>query len=222
VTDPTRQQPVDPWAGSAPVVPPGPTGSLEPYVIVVERPRRRRWPWIVGSLAALMLVCCIGAIAIWTPISKEYPAELQLGASAAGLDRVSDAETDLATAELEVRMFREYGVDNGLAAVLADPGSPERRVILIAATKLIFDPRKELNSAIDGVTDRPLHDVTDYGQYGGNQKCATTEDDESIKVFVCAWTDHGSIGLGIFYGRWTMDASAVVLRDLRLAVVRRP
>jgi hypothetical protein len=220
VTDPTKLQPVDPWAGRAPVVPPGSMDPAEPYVIVVERPRKRRWAWFVGGLAVLGLLCCVGAIAVWTPIGKEYPAYLELGDTAAGLNRVQDSEIDLATAELEADMFRKYGVDDGRAAIFADPAAPERRVILLVATKLILDPAKELDNGIKGVADRKLRDLTDYSRLGGHQKCANTEHDKQ-PVVICAWTDYGSIGLGIFYGSWTMDACATVLRDLRTAVVRR-
>jgi hypothetical protein len=219
--DPTRRVPVDPWAGSAPVVPPGSFTEPEPYVIVVERPRKRRWPWVIGTFAALALVCCIGAIAVWTPISKEYPAYVEVGTKPAGLDRVSDPEVDRASAELVAQMFRMYKVDDGDAALLADPAVPERRVILIAATKLILDPKGELDKAIRDVADRPIRDLTDYGRLGVTLKCAKTEDDNAAAVIICAWIDHGSIGLGIYYGAWTMDASATMLRDLRAAVVRR-
>src|SRR5262249_15356415 len=103
VTDPTQRQPVDPWAGSAPVVPPGTT--VEPYVIMVDRPRKRRWPWVVGGLAAVMLLCCGIGAAVWAPIAKEYPAHLQLGQSAAGYERVTSPEIELASAKLVEQMF---------------------------------------------------------------------------------------------------------------------
>jgi len=222
VTDPTKLQPGDPWAGRAPVVPPGSAEPVEPYVIVVERPRKRRWPWVVVGLAALMLVCCVGAIAVWTPISKEYPASLDVVDTAAGLNRMQDAETEAATDKLVVEMFREYDVDNGLAEIYFDPATPERRVVLLAATKLILDPAKELDNGIRGVAGRPIDNLTNYGHLGGHQKCADTEDDDKVSVVICAWADHGSIGLGIFYhDSWTMDACATVLRDLRAPVVRR-
>jgi len=158
---------------------------------------------------------------VWTPISKEYPARLQLGETAAGLNRVRDEKLDRASAELEAQMFREYRVDDGRAVFFTDPAHPERQVILLVATKLILDPGKEIEKGIKGVSDRPVHDLTDYSRLGGHQKCATTEDDDKQPVVICAWTDHGSVGLGIFYGSWTMDTCATVLRDLRLAVVGR-
>jgi hypothetical protein len=195
--------------------------ELEPYVIMVERPRKRRWPWILGGLAGLALLCCVGALAVWTPIGKEYPAYVVVGDKPAGLDRVSDPDIDRARAELVAKMFRQYNVDDGDAAVLADRGAPQRRVILIAATKLILDPKGELDKAIHDVSDRPIHDLTDYARLGVTLKCANTEDDKAQAVIVRAWIDHGSIGLGIYYGGWTMDVSANTLRDLRAAVVRR-
>ena len=52
-------------------------------------------------------------------------------------------------------------------------------------------------------------------------RSAQSEDDEAQRVIVCAWVDHGSVGLGIYYGGWTMDEGATALRDLRAAIVRR-
>jgi hypothetical protein len=195
--------------------------STEPVVVYVERPRKRVWPWIFAGIGLLALAGCVGAIAVWTPISKEYPAHLELGDSAAGFERVRDPEIDRTTADLELQMFRDYNVDDGVAAMLADPSSPQRRVILLAATKLIFDPGKALDEALRGVTDRTMRDITDYHHLGPILKCANTEDDQTQAVIVCAWVDHGSIGLGIYYGGWTMDDAAVALRDLRVAIVRR-
>ena len=71
------------------------------------------------------------------------------------------------------------------------------------------------------MTGRPLRNLTDYGRLGVILKCGNTEDDQARAVIICAWIDHGSIGLGVYYGTWTMDASANLLRDLRAAVVRR-
>jgi len=71
------------------------------------------------------------------------------------------------------------------------------------------------------VAGRPIDNLTSYGHLGGHQKCANTEDDDKVPVTICAWADYGSIGLGIFYGPWTMDACATALRDIRQAVVQR-
>lgn len=218
--DPTTRAPVDPWIGSAPVTPP-PEPSTEPYVMLVVRPRRRRWPWVLAVLASIGLVCVVGAIVFWIPIAREYPAHLELGETAAGLDRIHDAEIDAAADELVVRMFREFDADDGLAAVLEDPGAPQRRVILLAATKLFLNPAQELEKAIGDVSEQPVTDVTDYHRLGPLLKCGNTVDDQAQAVIVCAWLDHGSVGAGIFYGDWTMDDAATTLRDLRAAVVRR-
>lgn len=220
--DAQLQPPADPWAESAPVLPP--TAALPPpvpYVVVVER-RRRRWPWVLGVLAGVAALCCGGAIAVWTPISKEHPAYLELGDEVAGFSRVNDARLRPVTVALEREVRRDQpNIDQLLVEILTDHGAPEpRRVVLIAATLLILDPVAVLDEAIRASANR-LKDVTYYTQLGGQLTCANSKDDDDVPVVICGWVDHGSFGLGVFYGPWTMDASATTLRDIRSEIVRR-
>jgi hypothetical protein len=211
--------PSDPWAGSAAV---SPVTSVMPgadHVIVIERPRRRRWPWILGSLAALSVMCCVAAVVVWTPIGREYPAYIDLGDDVAGLTRSDNPDYRLASAELEARMFREENVDDAVATVLTD--AKGRVVILVGATRLIWNPSGALDQAIRGVADRELRDLTAFPDLGGHITCANTVDDKDQPLVVCAWIDHGSIGLGLYYGSWTMRDCAASLRDIREAIVRR-
>jgi hypothetical protein len=193
----------------------------DPYVIVVERPRRRRWPWVLGSLAMVALVCCVGAVVVWTPIGKEYPAYLEVGDGVAGLSRVNSPDFNLASAEMVAKMYRDQHVDDAVAAVLSDPARPRRIVILVGATKLILNPSGELDKALRGVAGASLRDVTAYDRLGANLTCARAVDDKNQPVLVCAWMDHGSVGLGFFYGSWVMDDCATTLKTIRDAVVRR-
>jgi hypothetical protein len=211
--------PSDPWAGSAAV---NPLTSVMPgadHVIVIERPRRRRWPWVLGSIAALSVMCCAAALVVWTPIGREYPAYLELGDDVAGLTRTDNPDYRLAAAELEAKMYREENVDDAVATVLTDPKG--RVVILVGATRLIWNPSGALDQAIRSVADRELRDLTEYPDLGGNITCANTVDDEHQPLVVCAWIDYGSIGLGFYYGSWTMKDCATSLRDIRAAIVRR-
>jgi hypothetical protein len=195
--------------------------GADPYVIVVERPRRRRWPWVLGVIAAVSLLCCVGAVIVWTPIGKEYPAYLEVGDRVAGLDKVDNPDFRVASAEMVASMYRDHGVDDAVAAILTDPKASGRTVILIGATKLFLNPAADLNKAIAGAAGNPLTNVTEYPDLPGHLTCADTVDDQRQPVVVCAWIDHGSIGLGIYYGRWTMRDCATKLRDIRAAVVRR-
>jgi hypothetical protein len=188
------------------------------HVIVIERPRRRRWPWILGSIAALSVLCCVAGLVVWTPIGREYPAYLEVGDTVAGLTRSDNPDYRLASAELVAKMYREESVDDAVATVLTD--AKDRVVILIGATRLIWNPAGELDNAIRSVAG-DLRDVTEYPQLGGNLTCANTVDDKDQPLVVCAWMDHGSIGLGFYYGAWTMTDCATSLHDIRAAVVRR-
>jgi len=211
----------DPWAASAPVTPTTSVMPADPQVIVIERRRRRRWPWILGGLAALSAVCCVGALLVWAPIGREYPAYLDVGDNVAGLSRTDNPDHRLASAEMVARMYREQNVDDAVATVLTDPRRPGRLVILVGATRLILDPSGELDRAIHSVADRELRNLTRYPGLGGRITCADTLDDESQPLVVCAWIDHGSIGVGFYYGSRTMKDCATKLRDIREAVVRR-
>jgi hypothetical protein len=211
--------PSDPWAGSASV---SPLTSVMPgadHVIVIERPRRRRWPWILGSIVGLTVMCCLAALVVWTPIGREYPAYLDVGHDVAGLTRSDNPDHRLASAELVARMYREENVDDAVATVLTD--AKGRVVMLVGATRLIWNPSGELEKAIRSAADRDLRDVTGYPDLGGHITCANTVDDQDQPLVVCAWMDHGSIGLGFYYGSWTMKDCATSLRDIRAAIVRR-
>jgi hypothetical protein len=213
--------PADPWSGTAPVLQSTsvlPSG--EPYVIVVQRPRRRRWPWVVGGLALLSVLCLVAAAIVWAPIGREYPAHLDLGDQVAGLSRTDNPDYRLASAEMVAKMYHDYGVDDAVATVLTD-SAKQRLVILVGATKLILNPGGDLNQAIHRVAGDRLHDVTQYPALGGHLTCANATDDKNQPVVVCAWADHGSIGLLFCYGPWPMSECATTLNDIRTAIVRR-
>ena len=194
--------------------------QAEPYVIVVERPRRRRWRWVLGIGATLSVVCCVAAILVWSPIGKEYPAYLELTDPVVGLVRYQNPEVSQAASDLQNQMYRDYDADDAMAAILTDPAVDGKHLILVGATKLILDPGKELDNAINATARRTVR-TTAYPQLGEHLKCGKTEDDKKQPITICGWADHGSLGVGIFYGPWQMDTCARSLRDIRDAVVRR-
>jgi hypothetical protein len=170
---------------------------------------------------ALGSVCCVGGLAWWAPISKEYPARLEMTDRVAGFDRDYDPEITRAAEQMVRQMRRDHGVEDAVAAMLTDSGSPARRIIVLGATRFILNPAGELAKAISGVATGRLRDTTSYPELGGNLTCANSEDEENNPVVICAWVDHGSLGAGIFYGAWTLDASAITLRDIRATIVLR-
>ncbi|GAA1643392.1 hypothetical protein GCM10009679_55550 [Saccharothrix algeriensis] len=221
--------PVDPWAGRdghtftmgmasipARTTPAAPDPG--PQVVYVERPRRRRWPWVLGVLTALSLACCGVLTAVTAPMREQWPVRAEIGGKVAGLVRDDSAEVRAAANELIAKIHKDQDVRDAAVAKLDEPKGGARPVVLIVATRFILDPGGELDKALDGVGRTALTDRRAYaaGARGGHVRCGNTKDTGSGEpVVACAWTDHGSLGIGLFYGRRSMDDSAALLRRIR-------
>ncbi len=203
--------------------PPGwvPAGWVPPPGWVAVR-RRRRWPWVLLVLGVLTAACCCGVPAlIAKPFFDEYPATVALPAQAAGLVRVDDQDSRRVTANLKRRVQVEYLItDDVFAAVYTQPETSGNNVTLLGAARFIFDPGKDLSSALGKLSKLSVTDVrsADAGPLGGELSCGVG--DGGTATAVCGWADHGSIGVAIFPGRST-EESARLLRGLRAAVITR-
>jgi hypothetical protein len=226
---PTRElpQPADPWAGRAAV--PTPAGEpttgqhLYPEVIYVERPRRRKWPWLVGILA-LGLICCGACGALVAPVTEQWPEHVSIGAVAGGFKKDTGLAATLIAGEVAAQIRANIPVEGSFAAKLDDPHDKSRWVLLMGATRMIINPGDELDSAIRQST-KPLQliDVSgfDPGPYGGQLRCGKGRDDHNTPIAVCAWIDHGSEAVGFFYGKWSTSGAAAEMRAIRGDILTR-
>jgi hypothetical protein len=57
------------------------------------------------------------------------------------------------------------------------------------------------------------------GPLGGQERCGSGRLDGRA-VSVCAWADHGSLGVGLFAGR-SIEGSSPMLQDIRAAIIQR-
>jgi hypothetical protein len=228
VTDPSTSplpRPEDPWAGRAAVPgPQAPPTGLMPQVILVEVPRKRRWPWALGIFALLGVVCCGICAAVTGPIWKEYPSRIALIPERVGELQRDDSDlmrlVALAAAD---RIRIEQGVDDGFAGAFLDPKSKERNAYAFGGTLLVWDPADALRKAIQGAGSTITQVTTfDAGRMGGQLKCANGQDDKHKPIVICAWVDHGSVGIGVFYGGRSMPDCAAFMRALREAIIIRP
>ncbi|MEV6967259.1 hypothetical protein AB0M47_19340 [Hamadaea sp. NPDC051192] len=250
MVDPPLPPAADPWHGSAPVPPP-PTTPLPmpmpptlplpptaaapplpvptpvpppPQVIVVEVRRRRRWPWVLGVFAVLSLICCGACAVITAPLRGEYPSRIAATPSTvAGFERDDNGLVRLIAEETKFRIRASEYVDDSFADRFVDPRTASRSVIAFGGTGLIWDPAGTLKSVIQGAGP-DLRNVADYsaGRLGGLLKCGDGKDDKKQAVVLCAWIDHGSMGVGVFYGKPSHAEAAAFLRTLREAVIIRP
>ena len=203
---------VDPWR-------PGPPGPA--YVVYVQRPRRRRWPWTLTTLAALGALCCGVGAALTAPIWRQYPATVSVGETVAGLQQVHTDEIDAMAQDMVVSLRADQGADQAFAAVLADPADSERQVIIVGGTRFILDPARELDTAIRE-QGKHITEIVAYdpGAMGGELRCGDGRDKDR-PVVVCAWIDHGSVGLGFFYGDRGRNESAQLFSAIRSEILNR-
>jgi hypothetical protein len=193
-----------------------------PQVIFVEVPRRRRWPWALLTLALLGAACCGIGAAVTAPIWRQYPATVSVGDTVAGLQQVHTPEIDELAHDMVLDLRTNQGADQAFAAVLADPDDQARQVVLVGGTRLILNPGGEMDSALRS-QGKNITDVTVYdpGELGGELRCGDGQD-KGQPVVVCAWIDHGSVGLGIFYGGREQSESATLFMAIRQEILHRP
>jgi len=232
VTDPHTAPlppPSDPWAGraSVPSVPSAPPTGIMPHVVFVQRPRRKRWPWVLGVFGIIAMLCCGSCFALnafTAPIRAQYPARVAaLPQELPGLRRSDDPIVRTIAAAAVERFRWEPYVDDAFAAMYVDPKSRDRQVIVFGATALLLDPGGELDKQVKSAGDT-ISGVTTYppGLMGGQLRCANGKDDKNKPVVLCAWADHGSLGVAMCHGRRPMDECAALLGTLREKIIIRP
>jgi len=202
---------------------PGTAGS-GPQVIFVEVQRKRRWPWLLGIFALLMVLCCGLCGVIVSPLFGQYPSTVAATpADVGGLERDDNWVVQLLAAEANFHLQASPYVDGSFVNRFKDPKSTDRGVIAFGGTGLIWDPEKALADTVKGAGQN-LWDVVSFppGKMGGLLKCGDGKDDKGQAVVMCAWIDHGSMGIGVFYGKRSKQDSARFMRDLREAVIIRP
>lgn len=200
------------------------TPTPGPHVIFVEVRRKRLWPWVLGILGLLMVLCCGLCVAAVSPLFGEYPSSVAATPSeVGGLKRDDNAIVQVIAAEANFRLRASDHVDGSFVNRFEDPRSKERSVIVFGGTGLIWDPEGTLRATIKGAGEN-LWNVTSFppGKAGGLLKCGDGKDDKGQAVVMCAWIDHGSMGIGVFYGKRSKDDSAGFMRALREAVIIRP
>jgi hypothetical protein len=222
----TQWLPNDPWMATAPVgqYPPVDPGYPAPQVVYVQVPRKRRWPWVVGILVGITVLCCGAVGAWWQPIGAQWPAHLSVGAQAGGLVKDNSIATAIIADQLTLHMDAELKIEGSVAAKLDDPDHVGRYVLLLGATRLIVDPEGELNQAINdsrSTMDLSAVAVEDPGPLGGFLRCAHARDGQGTLIQACVWIDHGSEAVALFYGSWSLDEAAATLRAIRADVLTR-
>ncbi|MDG4837487.1 hypothetical protein O7631_13255 [Micromonospora sp. WMMD967] len=164
---------------------------------------------IVLIVLAVLLVCCLGgAVAIWFTVKDDVgevvdatKTRLVAPATLAGRPKITEPELQAAADQMITEMKAE--VQNETSTVGAFYGDPDKQdlVMIVGASGLLTDPKKELDDAINGLsTELTLTNLAtvDPGPLGGDAKCGDGKA-ESVPLGVCVWADRGSLGMVVIY-----------------------
>jgi hypothetical protein len=195
----------------------GPQPPLPQY-----RRRRRKWPWVFLFFALLCLGCCGGTYTWARPFYDQYPATASTTAAVAGLTIVDDASAERTADRLRKAIDTDQLDEDRFTVVYADQRNKQSRVTVFGTTRFITDPKKDLDAGLGKLADdlriSGLREL-DAGTLGGEQRCGTGKLDGKT-ITLCAWSDHGSIGVALFTNR-SVEASSPLLHDIRAAIISR-
>ncbi|HET6482775.1 MAG TPA: hypothetical protein VFG35_22455 [Actinoplanes sp.] len=166
-------------------------------------------------IAILLAVAIAGmtalAFASWRIIAQRHALlEIQPQVGPLSLDYSSEGAV---TADyLRTALAAEVELDTTVGAVYRE--SPEKSVLFLGGTGLIWTPAKDLDTAMDLISDNEgsvtdLHEV-DPGPLSGTMKCGVTKASDG-DLTVCGWADHGSLALALFNNRPPAEAAPLML-----------
>jgi hypothetical protein len=207
-----------PPAGGYPPPQPAPPGVIPYAGAPTAAPRKRRRGWLIGlSLVAVVLLGCCGiAAVVVAPYVGEYPSSIDAPSTLAGLDKIQDPQIDQLGDQLTQQLKQKNArLDNAVVGMYSANGDRGHAVLVLGATGLVFSPGREVDNAFQGMSESglPVSDKKNYdaGALGGAVKCGSGSV-QRIDLTVCAWGDHGSVGMGIFYNRPASESATLFLR----------
>jgi len=115
------------------------------------------------------------------------------------------------------------GARDTVAGFYEDPSDQAKLVMIAGVTSDLPDPDAELDGTFRGLSTGglPVKNIkkTKAGPLGGVAKCGTSAA-SGTPVAVCAWADHGSVGMTFFYNRTVAQSTSLFLK-IRSAMLKR-
>jgi hypothetical protein len=169
----------------------------------------------------LAFAACCGGVTLWgRPFIDEYPASITADADVPGLSRSTDANRQQVADQLLGAVESEQWDEESVSVLYTD--QRQRGATLLATTRFVFDPEKDLTASFTRLSDRlKIREdaAVDAGDLGGHQRCGTgTLNGRTVAV--CGWADHGSLAVLVTAGR-SVPETAALLGTVRGAVLKR-
>jgi hypothetical protein len=164
--------------------------------------------------------CCACPGYFLKPMWDQYPASASLPTEAAGLTLRDDAASETTVRKLRDEVGTKHlFAEDVFAGVYSGGGN---RVTVFGSTGFRLTPKSDLDGDFVDLTERfGLADTRDVdaGTPGGYLRCAVGEA-EGDDLILCAWADHGSLGVATF-SAGSMANSAELVRELRTSLIAR-
>ncbi|SIN39685.1 hypothetical protein [Micromonospora cremea] len=173
---------------------------------------------IVLIVLAVVLVLCLGGAAItWFAVKDEVGevvdatnTRVVAPTTLAGRPKIDDPELQKLSDDLVAEM--KSTVQNETSAVGAFYGDPAKQdLVMIAGTSgLMADPKKELDTAVTGLSTElgvATMAAVEPGPLGGEARCGDGKAD-GVPLGVCVWADKGSVGLVVMFFKSGAEATS--------------
>lgn len=184
----------------------------DPKAKAKAKPRGR----VRRVLISILLVLAVVAVAMlgftsWRIIAQRH-AELEIQPSVGALSLDYSQEGASTADYLRTALAAEVDLDHTYGAVYKE--APDKNVLFLAGTGLIWTPGQDLDAAMNLISDEEgavtdLKDV-DAGPLDGTMKCGVTKSADG-DLTVCGWADHGSLALAMFNNRTPEEAAPLML-----------
>lgn len=180
----------------------------------------------LGVLGALFLVCAVISCVFLYPVLSASGTSVTAPATLpGGLKKETSDQMQTIVDQMEADLRNDVGDVDEVAAGIYSDGDPQKLVVLVAAKSTVLFPDDEIKNAFKGFNANAgggsVGGQTSFpaGDLGGTVKCATGTED-NMPMTLCAWADHGSVGIGVFVGRELQEAADLFLQ-IRPAVETR-
>ncbi|WP_432979155.1 hypothetical protein [Dactylosporangium sp. CA-233914] len=212
-------QPAYPVSAQPAAYPPPAYQPPQPTFVAPPPPKKGKGLKItLGVVGGVFLVCAVIACVAFYPIFKDSGAHVSAPATLpGGLTKQDSPEADTLRDSMETDLRGSIdSVDEIATGVYSkSDDDPTHIVVLVAATGTFISPGSEIDSAFKGfnsgsdlaTTSAPAEYPA--GRLGGTVKCGGAEykfGNDGLKVSLCVWADHGSVGMVMFMGQ---EVSAV-------------
>ncbi|TDC61159.1 hypothetical protein E1258_12380 [Micromonospora sp. KC207] len=217
--NPYPHQPQQPYGEQPVPQQPGgyPPPAGQPYDAPLPPKKSKAGKIVLIALAVVLVLCLGGAAITWFTVKDEVGDVVDAAntrvvapATLAGRKQVTDPELTKLSDQMVTEMKSTVQNETGTVGAFYGDVAKQDLVMVVAASGVLADPKKELDDAVAGLkTDLAVQEMTttEPGPLGGEARCGDGKT-EGMPLGVCVWADRGSVGLIVVFFKSAKEAKA--------------